>query len=73
MASLKKTVLSTEEQEITRKALGYIEALTRLAKERGMRLVVGGGYAVDGFLEEITRPHADIDLHYTEMKSMVPQ
>lgn len=41
-------------------------------KKGGVRLIVSGGYAVDGFLGEITRPHADIDLQLYGNECDVP-
>ncbi len=45
-----------------RRDLHFIDLMNKLAKEKGVRLVVSGGYAVDGCLGKITRPHADIDM-----------
>jgi len=40
----------------------FIEMMTKSTKEKGCRLIVSGGYAVDGSIGQITRPHRDIDL-----------
>jgi hypothetical protein len=45
-----------------KKDLHFIELLSELAKGKGCRLVVSGGYAVDGSLGILTRPHGDIDV-----------
>lgn len=45
-----------------KKDLRFIELMTQLAKEKGCRLIVSGGYAVDGNLGQLTRPHNDIDI-----------
>lgn len=45
-----------------RKDLRFIELATRLAKDLNCRVIIHGGYAVDGALGKITRPHNDIDL-----------
>ncbi len=44
------------------KDLRFISLMTKLAKEKDYRLIVSGGYAVDGNLGRITRPHGDIDI-----------
>lgn len=44
------------------KDLRFIDLMTKLAKEKGCRLIVSGGYATDGNLGRITRPHSDIDI-----------
>ena len=44
------------------KDLRFIDLMTKLAKAKGCRLIVSGGYAVDGNLDRITRPHGDIDI-----------
>jgi hypothetical protein len=54
-------VSETDWQKI-RNDLHFIERMTKLAKEKGCRLIVSGGYAVDGGLGRITRPHRDIDI-----------
>ena len=45
-----------------RNDLHFIERMTELAREKGCRLIVSGGYAVDGSLGRITRSHVDIDI-----------
>lgn len=42
--------------------LRFIGLMTKLAREKNCRLIVSGGYAVDGSLGRITRPHGDIDI-----------
>lgn len=42
--------------------LSFINLITSQAKERGYRVVVSGGYSIDGNLGQITRPHNDIDI-----------
>ena len=42
--------------------LKFISLLAQVAKEKQMRVVIGGGYAVDGALGKLTRPHNDIDI-----------
>ena len=44
------------------KDLRFIDLMTQLAKAKDCRLIVSGGYAVDGNLGRITRPHGDIDI-----------
>lgn len=45
-----------------RKDLLFIGLMSRLVKERECRLIVSGGYAADGSLGQITRPHRDVDI-----------
>lgn len=49
----------TAEQE---KNLRIINFLTKAGRDNGLRIIIAGGYAVDGFLGEITRYHNDIDI-----------
>ena len=54
--------LSLQEEARTRVDLQIIDKLSKTAPNFGMRIIIGGGYAVDGFLGEITRYHNDIDI-----------
>ncbi len=54
--------LTPEEHATVLENLQFIAKLTTKAKELGYRVIVHGGYAVDGALKKITRPHADLDL-----------
>lgn len=54
--------LSAEQESKTKEDLQVIDKLSKIAPNLGMRVIIGGGYAVDGFLGEITRPHNDIDI-----------
>lgn len=56
------TPVTQVQSEKIRKDLAFINLLTSTAKEEGMRAIVHGGYAVDGFFGKVTRPHGDIDL-----------
>lgn len=42
--------------------LHFINLLTQIAREENLRIVISGGYAVDGSLGKITRLHKDIDI-----------
>lgn len=42
--------------------LEFISLFTKVAKDLGMRVVIHGGYSVDGALGTITKPHKDIDI-----------
>ena len=42
--------------------LNFISSLTKRAKEVGVRIIIHGGYSVDGALGKITKPHKDIDI-----------
>lgn len=41
--------------------LREIEKIQNEFKKNNLRTVVGGGFAIDGFLERITREHSDLD------------
>ena len=45
-----------------KKHLKFIEAFRVWCQAEGWRLVVYGGYGLDGYLQTITRNHGDIDL-----------
>ena len=62
MNSLVTQALTSNEQKKVNRDLRFISLLSQAAKVRHMRVVVGGGYAVDGALGEITRAHNDVDL-----------
>ncbi len=46
----------------TARDLNFISSLTKRAKEMGVRIIIHGGYSVDGALGKITKPHKDIDI-----------
>src|SRR3989338_11344413 len=54
--------LTEADRNKTKNDLCFIKLMSQYAKERGARLIVSGGYAVDGSLGSITRPHRDIDI-----------
>jgi len=54
-------ITETDWQKI-RNDLHFIDLMTSSAKKKGYRLIVSGGYAADGCLGRITRPHRDIDI-----------
>ena len=60
-----------------RNDLNFIDLMTKHAKKRGCRLIVSGGYAADGSLGQITRPHRDVDIQIygqeDEAKQLVNQ
>lgn len=57
------TVKLTEiEQQKTISDLQFVSLLTNEAKKKNFRIIIHGGYAVDGALGMITRPHDDIDI-----------
>jgi hypothetical protein len=60
--SLKLTELTPKDQEKVTKDLRFIDLITQGAKFMGYRVVISGGYSVDGNLGQITRPHNDIDI-----------
>lgn len=53
----------TEDQKIKIDVdLRLISLITEIGKELGCRVIIAGGYAVDGVLGQISRPHNDIDI-----------
>jgi len=64
MADVKIVTSEVTETDLNKiqKDLRFISLMTKLAKEKDCRLIVSGGYAVDGNLGRITRPHGDIDI-----------
>lgn len=58
---LKTTNLTNKDWEKVRKDLLFIEEVNKLSKGLGVRVIISGGYAVDGALGQITRPHNDLD------------
>lgn len=62
VAQIKTTSLTPEQQATTLDDLQFIASLVQKAKVLGYRIIIHGGYAVDGALGSITRPHNDIDI-----------
>lgn len=60
--SLKLTELSPLVWDKVGKDLKFIDLITQDAKGYGYRVVISGGYSVDGNLGRVTRPHNDIDI-----------
>lgn len=60
--NLIKQPLSAKQESRAKADLRLIDQLTKAARDNGMRVIISGGYAVDGFLGEITRYHNDIDI-----------
>lgn len=56
------TEINEKDLQKIKKDLLFIQLLSKLARESQCRLVVSGGYAVDGSLGKLTRPHGDIDV-----------
>jgi len=54
--------LSEKQYAKTRQDLLFISRLQDICVQKNLRLIVAGGYAVDGALAQITRQHNDIDL-----------
>ena len=61
--------LSPEQETRSIGDFQVIEKLTQAAPNLGMRVIISGGYAVDGFLGKITRPHNDIDIQIYGIES----
>lgn len=62
MDKVEKIEITDEEREVISKHLHFIAQVTEINLKKGFRTIVSGGYAVDGHLGEITRPHSDIDI-----------
>jgi len=62
MSGLRKTPLTTEQDKTLQNHLKFIQKISIVLVKKGYRTIIGGGYAVDGALGEITRPHNDIDI-----------
>ena len=45
-----------------KKDLRFIELISRHAKKHNLRVIIFSGYAVDGCLGQVTRPHRDLDV-----------
>lgn len=60
--TLKLTELSPKDWEKVSRDLVFVGLMTSLAKSLGYRVVISGGYSIDGNLSRITRPHNDIDI-----------
>lgn len=60
--SLIKQKISPEQERKIQKDLGIVGSLSKLAREKGFRIIIGGGYAVDGYFGQITRFHNDVDI-----------
>lgn len=54
--------ISKKEHQKIKRDLAVIERIQIAAKKSNFRVVITGGYAVDGQLGRLTRPHNDIDV-----------
>lgn len=63
MTKFNTVALSSDQLKRVSNHLKFIDYLTRESIRYGYRTVIGGGYAVDGIIGQITRPHTDIDIH----------
>lgn len=57
-----KTSLSKKQIEKVNSDLKFLKKLLSVSKKNELRVVVSGGYGLDGILGEITRSHNDLDL-----------
>lgn len=57
-----KKLLNKKEKEKVELDLNFIKTFLYFSKKKGFRVVVSGGYGLDGILGEITRFHNDLDL-----------
>jgi len=60
--NLKTTPLTELELQSTQNDLHFIDLATKVGHEHNYRVLIHGGYAVDGNLGKITRPHKDLDI-----------
>lgn len=60
--SIVMTPLTEDERQRVQKDLHFIDLATRVGKDLGYRVFIHGGYAVDGNLGQVTRPHKDLDM-----------
>jgi hypothetical protein len=72
MSELKKSLITKEEEGRIEEHLAFIDTVSVTNLKLGYRTIIGGGYAVDGNLGEITRPHNDIDIHIYGKEVMTP-
>jgi hypothetical protein len=59
---VKKTVLNKFETAKIKSDLKFLSKIINFSKKQNFRLIVSGGYGLDGILKIITRPHNDLDL-----------
>ena len=57
-----KKKLTPKDKKKVQDDLDFLGMVINFTEENGLRLVVSGGYGLDGVLGEITRPHNDIDV-----------
>lgn len=62
MPEFKKISLTADQNKTIKEHLKFIQDVSSMMLKKGYRTIIGGGYAVDGALGEITRPHNDIDI-----------
>lgn len=57
-----KTTLDKDQSVKVKSDLAFLSRLLVFCKQQGLRLVVSGGYGLDGIVGEITRYHNDLDV-----------
>lgn len=57
-----KTILNSKEASKIKSYLSFLSKFLDFSKKHNFRLVVSGGYGLDGILNTITRPHNDLDI-----------
>lgn len=60
--NLVKKELTPEQESKVKKDLEIINRISKIGRDKNLRIIISGGYGVDGFFGEITRPHNDIDI-----------
>lgn len=59
---LQVSEITEDDWQKIKRDLSFINLISGLARGNGLRLIVSGGYAADGNLGRITRPHRDVDI-----------
>ena len=72
MNSFKTTSLQDSDKDVIEMHFAFIKFLSDESLKNGYRTIIGGGYAVDGNIGKITRPHNDIDIQIYGKDVMTP-
>lgn len=59
---IRRCKLSQLDKDKIKSDLLFLAELLKFSKNHKMRIVVSGGYGLDGILKSITRPHNDLDV-----------
>lgn len=72
MIEFKTGVLTSRDQEVIKEHLHFIDHVSNTSLKHGIRTIIGGGYAVDGHIGMVTRPHNDVDIQLYGKHVMTP-